>query len=210
MINIVWFVMIAFGFIYGWATGNIGEVTEALTSSAETGVTIALGLIGVMALWLGLMKIAEESGLVAKVANVLRPITVKLFPEVAESNESIGAMIMTFAVDLVGSPNAGTPIGLLAMNELQKINPHKEVASDSMVTFIAIVCSSLTIVPVTIIAMLSAADGTDTTNIIGPVLIATTVSTVTAVVASKLLGRLRKFKVENRPLVNNQLEGDED
>lgn len=209
MINIVWFVMMAFGFIYGWATGNIGEVTDALTSSAETGVTIALGLVGVMALWLGLMRIAEESGLVEKVANALRPITVKLFPEVAESNESIGAMIMTFAIDLVGAPNAGTPVGLLAMNELQKVNPHKKVASDSMVTFIAIVCSSLTIVPVTIIAMLSSAGGTNTTDIIGPVLIATTVSTITAVAASKLLAKLPKYQIENRDLSDDKIEEEE-
>ena len=197
MINVIWFVMIAFGFIYGIATGNVDEVTNALTENAETGVSIALGLTGVMSLWLGIMKVAEDSGLINKIANFIRPLVGRLLPDIKDNDKAIGTAVMTFAVDLIGAPNAGTPLGLTTMQEFQKINKHKDVASDAMVMFIAIVCSSLTLVPVTNIAILSSAGGTNVTNIIGPTLIATTVSTVVACISAKWLGKLPRYRIEN-------------
>ncbi len=119
MINVIWFVMIAFGFIYGIATGNVDEVTNALTENAETGVSIALGLTGVMSLWLGIMKVAEDSGLINKIANFIRPLVGRLLPDIKDNDKAIGTAVMTFAVDLI-APNAGTPLGLTTMQEFQK------------------------------------------------------------------------------------------
>lgn len=196
MINIIWAVLLLTGFIVGAINGNLQEVTDAAISNAETGVSIALGLIGIMALWLGIMKVAEESGIVQGLAKLIRPITKRLFPDVPEDHPAMGAIVMNIAANILGLGNAATPLGLKAMGELQKLNEHKDTATNAMVVFLAINTASVTLVPATTIGILSAAGGTNTTNIIGPTIIATTVSTVVAVIAAKSLQKLPRFQIK--------------
>ncbi len=195
MINVIWAALLIIGFVVGAATGNIDAVTNAVIDNAKTGVDLALGLIGVMTLWLGIMKIAEDSGLVEKLAKALRPLMVRLFPDVPPEHPAMGAMIMNIAANMLGLGNAATPLGLKAMQELQKLNDEKDTATNAMVTFLAINTSSVTLIPASTIAILAAAGATNPTEIIGPTLIATTVSTVVAIIASKTFQNLPKYKM---------------
>ncbi|MCR2044217.1 nucleoside recognition domain-containing protein [Anaerosalibacter massiliensis] len=196
MINFIWAGLLISGFIVGIINGNVDAVTNAAIESANTAVELAIGLVGVMALWLGIMKIAEESGLVEKLAKGLKPITLKLFPDVPADHPAMGAMVMNMAANILGLGNAATPLGLKAMQELQELNPKKDTATDAMVTFLAINTSSITLVPATSIAILASAGAKTPTEIIGPTIIATTVSTVVALVATKYLGKLPKYQVD--------------
>ncbi|SNS41769.1 spore maturation protein A [Anaerovirgula multivorans] len=196
MINVVWFLFIAIGVFVGVFTGNIEAVTEAAINSAKTAVDISLGLIGVMALWLGIMKIAEVSGLIKTIARALRFIMVPLFPDVPEDHPAMGAMIMNMAANVLGLGNAATPLGLKAMQGLQELNPHRDTASNAMCTFLAINTSSVTLIPATVIAIRAAADSANATDIIGPTIIATIASTAAAIIAVKLLQKLPMFQIK--------------
>ncbi|CAK7077789.1 nucleoside recognition protein [Tissierella sp. P1] len=196
MINFIWAGLLIIGFVVGAATGNLEAVTNAAIDNAKTGVDLALGLIGIMTLWLGLMKIAEDSGLVEKLAKLLRPLMIRLFPDVPAEHPAMGAMIMNIAANMLGLGNAATPLGLKAMQELQKLSDDKETATDAMVTFLAINTSSVTLVPASTIAILAAAGATNPTEIIGPTLVATTVSTVVAIIASKTFQKLPKYQMK--------------
>jgi spore maturation protein A len=197
MINFIWAGLLIVGILVGAVTGNIDAVTNAAIDNAKTGVDLALGLIGVMTLWLGLMKIAEEAGLVQGLAKMLRPLMVKLFPDVPADHPAMGAIIMNMAANMLGLGNAATPLGLKAMKELQTLADDKETATDAMVTFLAINTSSVTLVPASTIAILAAAGATNPTEIIGPTLVATTVSTVVAVIAAKTFQKLPKYRLDN-------------
>lgn len=196
MINFIWAALLIIGFVVGAVTGNIEAVTDAVIENAETGVSIAMGLIGIMSLWLGLMKIAEDSGLVNMIAKAIRPITRFLFPEVPEDHPAMGAIVMNIAANILGLGNAATPLGLKAMQELQTLNEHKDTATDAMVMFLAINTSSVTLIPATTIGILSAAGATRPTDIIGPTIIATTVSTIVAIIAAKAFGRMPRYQIE--------------
>ncbi|NLX61959.1 MAG: nucleoside recognition protein [Tissierellia bacterium] len=197
MINIIWAVLILSGFIVGAINGNIQEVTDAAIANAETAVNIALGLIGIMTLWLGIMKVAEEAGIVKGLARLISPVTKKLFSDVPADHPARGAIVMNLAANILGLGNAATPLGLKAMQELQKLNNKKDTATDAMVMFLAINTSSVTLIPATTIGILSSAGGTNPTNIIGPTIIATTVSTAVAIIACKLLGKLPKYQLKH-------------
>ncbi|MCG0275913.1 MAG: spore maturation protein [Thermosediminibacteraceae bacterium] len=194
MINMIWFLMIVVGVIVGGITGNIEAVTKAAVDSANSAVELSLGLIGVMTLWLGVMKIAEESGLVSALARALKPIMIRLFPEVPAEHPAMGAMVLNIAANVLGLGNAATPLGLKAMEELQKLNYKKDTATNAMCTFLAINTSSVQLIPTTTIAMMYAAGSTDPTVIIGPTMIATTLSTVAGVVAAKTFEKMPMFR----------------
>ena len=129
MLNYIWFGMIFISVIVGTITGNIDAVTQAAIDMSKTAVDIAISLIGIMALWLGIMKIAEQSGLIKIIAKGLRPITLKLFPEVPPDHPAIGSIILNMAANILGLGNAATPLGLKAMEELQELNENKEIAT---------------------------------------------------------------------------------
>lgn len=196
MINLIWAFLIIFGFLIGAINGNIEEVTATAIENAKLAVELAFGLIGVMAMWLGIMKIAEDSGLIKIISRALKPIMVLLFPDVPPEHPAMGAMIMNISANILGLGNAATPFGLKAMEELQKLNRKKDTATDAMVTFLAINTSSVTLIPASTIAILSAAGAKSPTEIIGPTIIATTLSTTAAIIAAKTLQRLPKFKIE--------------
>ena len=188
MINIIWAVLLISGFLVGAINGNIENVTNAAIDSGKMAVELAIGLMGVMGLWLGIMKIAEDSGLIRGISKLLKPMMVLLFPEVPPEHPAMGAMIMNISANVLGLGNAATPFGLKAMKELQKLNHKKDIATNSMITFLAINTSSVTLIPATTIGILSAAGGKNPTEIIGPTIIATTLSTMVAIIVARLIG----------------------
>lgn len=196
MINYIWAALLIVGFGVGAMTGNLDIVTNAAIDSAKSAIELAIGLIGVMALWLGIMKIAEDSGLIKGIARVLRPVMVLLFPDVPADHPAMGAMIMNISANVLGMGNAATPFGLKAIEELQKLNRKKDTATNAMVTFLAINTSSVTLIPASTIAILSAAGAINPTEIIGPTIMATTISTVVAVVVSKVLQNLPRYQIK--------------
>lgn len=196
MINIIWAVLIIMGFVVGAITGNLDVVTNAAIDSAKSAVELAIGLIGVMALWLGIMKIGEDSGLIRGIGRLLRPVMVLLFPDVPPDHPAMGAMVMNISANVLGLGNAATPFGLKAMEELQKLNKKKDTATNAMVTFLAINTSSVTLIPASTIAILSAAGAINPTEIIGPTIMATTISTIVAIILSKLLQDLPRYEVK--------------
>lgn len=198
MLNIIWAALIIVGFLVGALTGNINNVTNAAIESAKSAVELALGLIGVMALWLGIMKIAEDSGLIKLISKALKPIMIFLFPDVPETHPAMGAMIMNISANILGLGNAATPFGLKAMEELQKLNKYKDTATNAMVTFLAINTSSVTLIPATTIALLAAAGAPNPTEIIGPTIISTTISTTAAIIAAKSLQRLPTYEIKRQ------------
>ena len=196
MINYIWCGMIIIGIIVGTLTGNIEAVSTAAIEWAEIAVELSLGLIGVMALWLGLMKIAEEAGIVRGMGLLMKPIMVKLFPEVPADHPAMGSIVANMAANFFGLGNAATPLGIKAMQELQDLNENKEEASNAMVMFLAINTSSVTLISSSTIAYRSAAGAANPADIIGPTIIATVVSTTVAIIACKLLEKLPKYKRE--------------
>lgn len=194
MLNYIWFGMMFISVIVGILTGNIDAVTQAAIDMAKTAVEIAIGLIGIMALWLGTMKIAEESGLIRIIARAIRPITIRLFPDVPEDHPAIGSIILNMAANLLGLGNAATPLGLKAMEELQDLNPEKETATNAMCTFLAINTSSIQLIlPATVVALMGAAAN----QIFITTILATGLSTIAAIIAVRFLEKLKRFEVPN-------------
>ena len=185
--------MIFISVLVGSITGNINAVTEAAISMAKTAVEIAISLIGIMALWLGIMKIAEESGLISIIAKALRPITIRLFPDVPKDHPAIGSIVLNMAANILGLGNAATPLGLKAMEELQELNPKKDTATNAMCTFLAINTSSVQIIlPATVVALM----GAESNQIFITTILATGLSTVAAVVSVRTLEGMDRFKFD--------------
>jgi spore maturation protein SpmA len=169
-------------------------VTDAALGFAGTAVTIALGLIGIMALWLGVMKVAEEAGLIRIIASTLKPATKKLFPEIPSNHPAMSAMIMNISANMLGLGNAATPFGLKAMEEMEKINPNKGTATNSMVTFLAINTAGLTLIPATAIAVRAASGSSNPAIIIGTSIFGAFCATVAGISAAKLF---EKFYIKS-------------
>lgn len=197
MMNYIWVTLVAIALIAGVFTGNISEVQEAVFSFSETAVEIVFGLVGIMVFWMGLMKVAEEAGLTEKLGRAIKPVMKRLFPDVPEDHPAMSSMVMNIAANMLGLGNAATPFGLKAMKDLQKLNKTKDVATDAMVMFLAINTSSITLIPATILALRSSAGSAEPTVVVGPIILATTISTVTAIAAAKLLGKSKAYKLEN-------------
>ncbi len=171
---------------------KLKDITNAALDYAGTAVNIALGLIGIMALWLGVMKVAEDAGLIALIAKWLKPLMKKLFPDVPADHPAMGSMIMNISANMLGLGNAATPFGLKAMEELDKLNPDKGTATNSMVTFLAINTAGLTLIPATAIAVRAAAGSSDPAIIIGTSIFGAGCATIAGVTAAKVL---EKFPV---------------
>ncbi len=194
MLNYIWFGMMLISVIAGIFTGNIEAVTEAAIDMAKVAVEISIGLIGIMALWLGIMKIAEASGLINIIARGLRPILIRLFPDVPADHPAMGSIVLNMAANMLGLGNAATPLGLKAMEELQELNPKKDTATDAMVMFLAINTSSVQlIIPATVVALMGVAAST----IFLTTILATLVSTITAIIMVRLLQKMKRFSVES-------------
>jgi spore maturation protein A len=173
---------------------KIKAVAQAALDYASTAVTIAIGLIGIMALWLGVMKVAEEAGLLRVVTRLLTPVTRRLFPDIPSDHPAVSAMIMNIAANMLGLSNAATPLGLKAMEELNKLNPKLGTATNAMVTFLAINTGGLILIPATAIAVRAAAGSANPGIIIGTSIFGAGCATVAGVVAAKVLQRLPRYK----------------
>ncbi len=197
MLNVIWLVLVVSAVIIGAINGKTPEVVKSVTEYAEIAFKLALGLTGVMALWLGLMKIAEESGLVQLLSWMIRPILVRLFPDVPPEHPAMGSITLNIAANMLGLNNAATPLGLRAMDDLEKLNKRPGTATNAMCTFLAINTSSVQLIPATAIGFLAAAGSTSPTAIITTTLIATTCSTIAAVFAVKFLEKLPMFQIKS-------------
>lgn len=169
---------------------KMNNVTTSAFDSAKTAVTIALGLIGIMALWLGIMKVAEEAGLLKKIASALKPITKFLFPEIPQDHPAMGAMVMNISANMLGLGNAATPFGLKAMEELDKLNPEKGTATNSMCTFLAINTAGLTLIPATAIAVRAASGSSNPAIIIGTSIFGAGCATIAGISAAKIFEKI--------------------
>ena len=170
------------------------DVTAAALDYAGTAVNIALGLIGIMALWLGVMKVAEDAGLIKLIANMLKPITKRLFPEIPTDHPAMGSMIMNISANMLGLGNAATPFGLKAMEEMDKLNSNKGTATNSMVTFLAINTAGLTLIPATAIAVRAAAGSTNPAIIIGTSIFGALCATIAGITSAKII---EKFYIKS-------------
>lgn len=194
MINGIWISLILIGAVVSMLKGEVNLVTESAINSSKTAVEIAIGLVGVMTFWLGLMEVAKEAGIVRGMGKLMKPILVRLFPDVPEDHPAMGSMVANMAANFFGLGNAATPLGIKAMKELQELNNGSDEASNAMVTFLAINTSSITIVSSSVIAYRAAANSANPVEIIGPTIIATMVSTIVAVVTCKILQKLPRYK----------------
>ncbi|MEY2438914.1 MAG: hypothetical protein QOI34_299 [Verrucomicrobiota bacterium] len=195
MLNYIWLALILCAVAIGGWNDRLKEVTDGAFDGAKTAVTIALGLIGIMALWLGVMRLAERAGLVQRVARTLRPILKKLFPDVPADHPAMGSMVMNMAANMLGLGNAATPLGLRAMRDLETLNPRPGVATNAMCTFLAINTSSVQLIPTTAIAILAASGSARPTAIVGTALLATLCAATVAIVSVKALEKLPWFRL---------------
>ncbi len=186
-INIIWLSLVLIATVTAAYTGRMDEVTKASFDYAKSAVTLAIGLIGPMALWLGIMRVAEAGGLMKIIARAMRPLMVRLFPDVPPEHPAMSAMIMNMAANTLGLGNAATPMGIKAMQELDKLAVEKGTATNAMCLFLAINTSSVTILPLGVITVRAAANASSPSEILIPAIIATICSTVIAIIASKLL-----------------------
>jgi spore maturation protein SpmA len=203
MLNYIWLGLVVLAVIIGGFTDNLKAVADKSFEMAEFAVMrIALPLVGIMALWLGIMRLAERAGLVARLARMLRPLMVWLFPDVPHDHPAMGSMLMNMAASILGLGNAATPLGLRAMKHLETLNPRPGTATNAMCTYLAINTSSIQLIPATAIAILAANKSSNPTAIVGTSIMATTCAAIAAVTAAKLLQRLPIYRlppVESAP-----------
>jgi spore maturation protein SpmA len=195
MLNWIWLALVVLAVAIGGWNNRLGEVTSGAFDGAKTAVTIALGLLGIMALWLGVMRLAERAGLVQRIARALHPLMRRLFPDVPPEHPAMGSMLMNMAANMLGLGNAATPLGLRAMRDLEQLNPRPGVASNAMCTFLAINTASVQLIPATAIALLAAAGSARPTAIVGTALLATLCAATVAITAAKLLEKLPFFRL---------------
>jgi spore maturation protein SpmA len=196
VLNYIWLALVLCAVAIGGWTNRLKEVTDGAFDGAKTAVTISLGLIGIMALWLGVMRLAERAGLVQRIARGLRPVMRRLFPDVPSEHPAMGAMLMNMAANMLGLGNAATPLGLRAMRDLEALNPRPGVATDAMCTFLAINTASVQLIPTTAIAILAASGSKRPTAIVGTALMATLCAATVAIIAVKLLQKLPIFRLK--------------
>ncbi|MBE3588740.1 MAG: spore maturation protein [Thermoanaerobacteraceae bacterium] len=188
MVNYVWLGMIVFGILVAGANGQIEVVTRAALEGADKAVKTSLNLIAIITFWLGIMKLAEAAGLVRALARLVRPLSRFLFPDVPANHPAMGAIIMNLSANILGLGNAATPMGLIAMQELQKLNRgDPKTATNAMCTFLALNTSCLTLIPTTIIGIRVMYGSTDPTAIVGTTIFATACGMTVAVLVDRIL-----------------------
>lgn len=195
--NWIWLGLIVLSVVAAAFNGTMAAVTEASVNSAKSAVTLALGLVGVMAFWLGLMRIVQEGGLLHSLARLLRPVMVRLFPDVPSDHPAMSAMIMNMATNMLGLGNAATPFGIRAMQELERLNPQPGVATNAMALFLAINTSNVALAPLGVIALRASVGSSNPAGIWLTTLLATTFSTLVGITAAKLLQRVVPFSTAN-------------
>lgn len=196
MVNVIWLFFIVAGFAAAAVQGNMDAVTKAVFDGAATGVTVSFGLISILVFWLGIMRIAEESGLLAKLAVLLRPVVRFLFPSIPKDHPAIGYIMSNMSANILGLGNAATPMGIKAMQELQNLNPDKETATPAMCTLLALNTASITLIPTTLIAIRMNFKSANPAEIVGTTLLATVISTGAAIIIDRWYQRRYRSKLK--------------
>lgn len=189
MLNYIWAFMILIGILYGAFTGNISEVSNGFLTSSKEAVTLCITMFGIMAFWCGLMEIAEKSGLIDRCRYRIEPLIKWLFPGVPSESKAFGYIVTNMISNFLGLGWAATPAGIKAMKEMAVLNENKNIASCDMCTFLVINISSIQLIPVNIIAYRSQYKSPDPTAILFPSIIATTISTLAAVIFCRVMTR---------------------
>jgi len=196
MLNYVWLGFLVVAVLVGGFTGKLSDVTSGAFEGAKNAVSlVVLQLMGIWAIWLGIMRLAERAGLVQALASVLRPLMGRLFPDIPRDHPAVGAMVMNMAANMLGLSNAATPLGLRAMRLLESLNPNPGVATNAMCTFLALNTASIQILPLTAISILVAAKATGADSIVITSFLATVCAAGAGVLAAKFLERLPRFRV---------------
>ncbi|HLR08166.1 MAG TPA: nucleoside recognition domain-containing protein [Bacillota bacterium] len=185
MVNIIWALMAIIGIIYAMINGTMDEVNKAIFDSANEAVTLSIGLISILVFWLGIMKIAENAGILNVLTRLLKPFVIRLFPDIPENHPAIGYILSNFTANIFGLGNAATPMGIKAMEQMKQLSGGNE-ASRSMITFLALNTSSLTLIPTTVIAIRLEYNSLAPTEIVGTTIIATLISSISAVLIDRL------------------------
>jgi spore maturation protein A len=181
MINLIWVLMIVIGIVFAMFNGTMDEVNKAIFQGAGEAVTLCIGFISILVFWLGLMRIAQASGLLDKLANVFRPIIKKIFPDIPDDHPVMGYILSNMIANMFGLGNAATPLGIKAMEELKELNGGKSEASRSMITFLVINTASITIIPTTVLSIRMNYDSASPAEIVLPTIIASVFATVCAI-----------------------------
>lgn len=192
MVNYIWVGMMIVGFVFAAINGTIDEVNKALFRAATDAVTICFGLMSVLVFWLGLMKIAEDAGLLVKLSKLFKPIVHKLFPEVPSDHPALGYILSNMMANTFGLGNAATPLGIKAMEQLKELNKGKNEASRSMITFLAINTSCITLIPTTVIAIRITHGSANPTEIVLPTILATIISMIGGILIDRFFYERRK------------------
>jgi spore maturation protein SpmA len=196
VLNGIFFVLLAGGVLTAAFTGTMGKLTTDSAEAAKTAVTLAIGLVGSMTLWLGMMRILRDGGLLASLGRALAPLMRRLFPDVPPEHPAMSAMIMNLGANVLGLGNAATPFGLKAMRELDTLNPRPGVATNAMALFLAINTSGVAVLPLGVIAVRASLGAKDLAGIVLPSILATACSTLAAVLVTKLIERRAAFAPE--------------
>lgn len=196
MLNYIWLGLVVAAVLIGVANDALEAVSKAAFERAEYAVMkLALPLAGIMALWLGVMRLAEKAGLIQVMARAMRPVMKWLFPDVPAEHPAMGSMLMNMAANILGLANAATPLGIRAMKDLETLNPRPGVASDAMCTFLAINTSSIQLIPATAVAVLAVAGSSSPSAIVGTAILATICSSIAGITAVKLLAKLPGYRL---------------
>lgn len=194
MLNYIWLILIVTSIVVAAINGRIEVINQAAFAGAKTGVTVCFGLLSVLAFWMGLMKVAEKSGLLELLARVLSPFIRILFPDIPKGHPAMGYILSNMSANLLGLGNAATPMGLKAMEELQKLNPNKQEASPAMCTLLAINTASITLIPTTMIAIRMQYGSVNPVDIVGTTLLSSFAATVVAL----LIDRWYRYRLLRR------------
>jgi len=188
--SVLWVLLLVASVAVAAATGRMAALPGAIAESAGRAVSLSLGLVGILALWLGLMKVAEEAGIVRALGRLARPVLRRLFPSVPADSPAMGAMTMNIAANMLGLGNAATPFGIKAMEELERVNPDPGTATDAQALFCALNTASIQLIPASVIALRAAAGARQPADILGATLLASTCATLAAIASAWALRRL--------------------
>ncbi|NGP43666.1 spore maturation protein [Bacillaceae bacterium SIJ1] len=192
MVNYIWMFLTVIGIVYAASTGQMEAVNEAVFDGAQQAVVLAMGLISVLVFWLGLMRIAQEAGLLEKVTAIFRPVMKRLFPEIPSDHPALGYILSNMTANLFGLGNAATPLGIKAMEEMKQLNGGLPEASRSMITFLAINTSSVTLIPTTVISIRMTYQSNNPTEIVGVTFMATLISFIGAIMIDRYFAYRRQ------------------
>lgn len=206
--NYIFYILIVGSIVIGAINGKLQDVVNSIMSGAELSVKVAFSLIGIMAFWLGIMKIAQKSGIIDWISKLLKPITKFLFNEIPENSEAIGDIAMNFSANAFGLSNAATPFGIKAMEELQKENKDKTSASNSMCLFLGMNTAGFQLIPTTVLAVLISVGYKNPTEIIAPTLIVTTLAFLSAILFAKIFEKFYPKQIFNKNIDNKEVNDD--